>query len=523
MGTTVCTRYDAAVQPGFFDHLWRWAIDGRTFWLLGGLAIVIVLVARMRPEKRPRIRVTVSLVVAHLGSLLIAAGLKTSGYSPTAYLVAGLAFELFAVIGMVSILFFRGVLPRLGLALPQILIDLLTGAAAIVAMIAVGKKAGLSLTGLITTSAVLTAVIGFALQDTLGNMMSGIALQMDRSINLGDWIKLNDYPAGKVTEIRWRYTAIETTAWSTIIIPNSVLTKSQVTVIGRRIGEAPYQRRDIDFNVDFRTPPNEVMDCVRSSLISNPVPRMADRPELQVLFFGLRDSVAWYRVRYWLTDLAVEDPTDAEIRTRIYYALRRAGITFSIPAQTLFITAEDDARKQRQNEKEMRRRVEAISRVDLLAVLGEDERKRVAALLHYAPFARGEAMTREGEADDGLYMIVEGEASVQLSSGAHLIEVARIGAGQFFGEMSLMTGEKRSATVTAATDVVTYRLDKPAFEELVRSRPEIAEAVADLLTERRESLDQARTEIDEASRRRRRQSTKQDILGRIRGFFNLGG
>jgi small-conductance mechanosensitive channel/CRP-like cAMP-binding protein len=512
------------VQPGFFDHLWRWAIDGRTFWLLGGLLVLIVVVARMPADKRPRIRVTVSLVVAHVAALLIAAGLKAGGYSPNAYLVAALAFSLFAAIGMTSVLVFRRVLPRLGLALPQILIDIITGVAALVAMIAVGKKAGLSLAGLITTSAVLTAVIGFALQDTLGNMMSGIALQMDRSINLGDWIKLGDgTPPGRVTEIRWRYTAIETTAWSTIIIPNSVLTKSQVTVIGRRIGEAPYQRRDVDFFVDFRTPPNEVIDTVRDSLLANPVPRMSAQPEVQVLFFGLRDSVSWYRVRYWLTDLAVEDPTDAEIRTRVYYALRRAGITFSIPAQTLFITAEDDARKQRQGEKELKRRIAAISKVDLLAVLEEDERKRVAALLHYAPFARGEAMTREGDADDGLYMIVEGEASVQVSANGGRFEVARLGPGQFFGEMSLMTGEKRSATVIAGTDVVTYRLDKPAFEELVKSRPEIAEAVADLLTERRESLDQARNEIDEASRRRRRQSTKHDILGRIRGFFNLGG
>lgn len=512
------------MQLGFLDHLWRWAIDGRTFWVLGALVILVIVVAQTSAERRPRLRVVVSLMIAHLAALLIAAGLETAGYSPTPYLIAALAFELFAGIGIISSLLFRYGLPRLGLALPQILVDIITGVAAIVAMIAVGKRAGLSLTGLITTSAVLTAVLGFALQDTLGNMMSGIALQMDRSINLGDWIRLGDgSPPGRVTEIRWRYTAIETTAWTTIIIPNSMLTKSQVTVIGRRLGEAPYERRDIDFYVDFRTAPNEVIDVVRQSLISNPVPRMSEKPEVQVLFFGVRESVAWYRVRYWLTDLAVEDPTDAEVRTRVYYALRRAGITFSIPAQTLFITSEDEARKQRQGDKELKQRLQAISKVDLLAVLGEEERKRVAALLHYAPFARGEAMTREGEADDGLYMIVEGEASVQLNAGGSLVEVARLGPGQFFGEMSLMTGEKRSATVIAGSDVVTYRLDKPAFEELVKSRPEIAEGVADLLTERRETLDQARTEIDEATRRRRRQSTKQDILGRIRGFFNLGG
>jgi small-conductance mechanosensitive channel len=458
-----------------------------------------------------------------MASLFAAASLKVGGYSPEPNLVAALAFELFAGIGILSVLLFRFALPRIGVALPRILIDIITGVAVLVAMIAVGKRAGLSLAGLITTSAVLTAVIGFALQDTLGAMMSGIALQMDRSIQLGDWITVGpDIPAGRVVEIRWRYTAIETNNWSTIIIPNNQLTKSLVTVLGRRIGEAPYVRRNIDFYVDFRTPPNDVVDAVRTSLLTTPVPRMASQPEPQVIFFGLRDSLGWYRARYWLTDMTTEDVTDAAVRTRVYYALRRGGISFSIPAQTVFLTSEDEARKQRQSDRELTRRLDALARVDLLSVLGEDERRRVAAMLHYAPFARGEAMTREGEADDGLYMIVEGEAAVQIGSPTGPFEVARLGPGMFFGEMSLMTGEKRSATVVAATDVETYRLDKPAFEELVRSRPEIAEGVAELLTARRESLDQAKNELDEATRRRRRQSTKQDILGRIRGFFNLG-
>jgi len=264
-----------------------------------------------------------------------------------------------------------------------------------------------------------------------------------------------------------------------------------------------------------------VIEAVRDSLVANPVPKMAENPQLQVLFFGVRDSVAWYRARYWLTDLAADDPTDSEVRTRIFYALRRAGIGFSIPAQTVFVSSDDEAKKQRHTERELGRRAAAIARVDLFDVLGDDERRQLAASLHYAPFARGEAMTREGAIDDGLFMIVEGEASVRIG-GLDGEEVARLRAGQFFGEMSLMTGEKRSATVIAATDVVTYRLDKPAFEELVRSRPEIAEAVAELLTERRESLEAARDRLDEAARVRRRMSTKHDILGRIRGFFNLG-
>ena len=131
-------------------------------------------------------------------------------------------------------------------------------------------------------------------------------------------------------------------------------------------------------------------------------------------------------------------------------------------------------------------------------------------------------MTREGDADDGLYMIVEGIAAVEISTPEGPVEVARLGAGQFFGEMSLMTGEKRSATVVAATDMLTYRLDKRAFEELIRSRPMIADAVAEVLAERKVGLDAARESFDEGTTRRRHDTAKIDILGRIRGFFNLG-
>jgi small-conductance mechanosensitive channel/CRP-like cAMP-binding protein len=445
------------------------------------------------------------------------------GRSPEHFRVAALAFGLFAGIGIASTAAFRIILPRIGLALPRILIDIVSAVAVVVALIVVGKRMGFSVTGLITTSAVLTAVIGFALQDTLGNMMGGIALQLDQSINVGDWVVLSPgTPAARVTEIRWRYTAMETTNWSTIIVPNSVLMKGQVIVLGRRQGQPSMMRREIDFFVDFRTPPGDVVDPVRAALLADPPRRMAAIPELQVLYFGIRDSVNLYRARYWLTDLAVDDVTDAEVRTRVYYALQRAGVDFSIPAQTVFVASQDDAREQRHADRELTRRLGAIGKVDLLAMLGDDERRQLAGRLHYAPFHRGERMTREGDADDGLYMIVEGQAAVQITTPEGSVEVARLTAGQFFGEMSLMTGEKRSATVVASSDCITYRLDKHAFEDLIRSRPPIADAVAELLTERKVGLDAARESHDDAARARRRQTTKQDILGRIRGFFNMG-
>jgi small-conductance mechanosensitive channel len=511
-------------DPGFLDLWTRWLVEERTVWLLLALIVTVAVARRIPAATRPRLRLQVTLVAANLGAMSIAAATAASGYAADQYLIAAFAFEMFAFIAIGSALAFRIALPRIGLALPRILIDIFSGVAVIVALIAIGTRAGFSVTGLITTSAVLTAVIGFALQDTLGNMMGGIALQLDRSINVGDWIVLTPgQQPGRVTEIRWRYTAIETQSWTTIIVPNSMLMKSQVTVIGRRQNEWPRWRRDVDFYVEFQTPPGEVTEVIRQYLSANPVARMADDPPVMVLFHGVSDGRAWYKVRYWLVDLGVDEPTDAEVRMRVFYALRRAGMSFSIPAQAVLLTTQDAALEQRRADRELERRLAAIDKVDLLSILGADERKRLAAALRFAPFARGEAMTREGDVDDGLYMIVEGEAAVKIGRGSAAVEVARLGAGKFFGEMSLMTGEKRSATVVAATDCTTYRLDKPAFQELVQSRPEIADAVAELLAERRMRLEAARDDAAaDVSQSRKRQTTKQDILGRIRGFFNLG-
>jgi CRP-like cAMP-binding protein len=321
-------------------------------------------------------------------------------------------------------------------------------------------------------------------------------------------------------EIRWRYTAIETRNWDTVIVPNGALVKSQVTILGRRMGAPRMTRRQVDFFVDFRTPPTEVIGAVEQALRADPVPRMARDPAPMALFIGVRDSYAHYCVRYWLDDLTADDPTDSAVRIRVWFALRRANIPLSIPASSTFLTLETPERAERKAQDEVGRRLAALGSVDLFRALPEETRSDLAEELVYTPFAAGEAITREGEHDDGLYMLVEGEAIVRIGEGAERKDVARLGAGQFFGEMSLMTGEARTASVVAATDLVCYRVDKPAFERILRETPSVADQIAEVLASRRTALEAARDEQDE-QRNSRMESEKRDLVGKIRGFFGL--
>ena len=499
------------------EQLW----DARTPFVLLAYIVVAALARRGKPVDRYHLRAAATLVIGHVIATVVAAGQVAHDYDPQIASVVALAFELLAIVSLGITVVFRVLLPRVGFTLPRILIDLVTALAVLIVFIIVGKRAGFSVAGLITTSAVLTAVIGFSLQDTLGNVMGGLSLQLDKSVSVGDWITLGPgQPVGRVIEIRWRYTAIETRAWETVIIPNGTLVKSQVTIFGRRIGEPRMARRQVDFFVDFRSSPTEVIGAVLPALRADPVPRMATEPVPQVLFIGVEDSYAHYCVRYWLTDLEVDDPTDSAVRVRVWFALRRAGIPLSIPASTVFLTHETPEREQRKADDEKATRLGALSTVDLFSGLPAPLREELSAQLAYMPFATGEAVTREGDRDDGMYILVQGQAAVRIGSGAEEREVAKLGAGQFFGEMSLMTGEARTASVIATTELVTYRITKAAFQRILEETPAIAEQIADILVTRRTALSAARDEQDEV-RRNGMETAKLDLASKIRGFFGL--
>src|SRR2546423_206283 len=169
--------------------------------------------------------------------------------------------------------------------------------------------------GIVATSAVITAVVGFSLQDTLGNVMGGMALQMERSITVGDWIRV-DQQEGRVVEIRWRQTSIETRNWDTVVIPNSVLMKGQVLLLARRTGEPRQHRQWVYFNVDFRFAPTDVVEAVETALCAEPIENVASEPAAHCIVSDFKESYISYAVRYWLTDLALTDPTDSVVRQR---------------------------------------------------------------------------------------------------------------------------------------------------------------------------------------------------------------
>ncbi len=489
--------------------------------LLAALVMLPLLRTLGSTEARRRGGLILGLF-AHLTLMLVGASLRETRVDPygDVHLLARIAGAATVVLAVAALLFLV-LIPRAGVRIPRIVQDVVTATAVGLTGLTLASAAGIEVTSVLATSAVVTVVIGFALQDTLGNVFAGLALQADDSIRLGDWITVGEH-TGRVTEMRWRYTAIETRNWETLFIPNAVLTKQQVLVLGRRTGQRDQLRRWVYFNVDFRYQPSDVTACVAEALNSAPIDNVALQPPPNCILMGFEPSYCKYAVRYWLTDLAVDDPTDSVVRTRIYFALKRMGIPLAIPAGALFMTKEGARRRKEKTSADASKRREVIEQIRLFAALDDADKSELAASLRYAPFARGEIMTREGATAHWLYIIIEGEASIRVTtSGGTQLEVGRSKAGSFFGEMSLMTGEPRAATVVALSDVECYRLDSEAFQRVLERRPELVESLAGMLAERRLQLEQAREKSARPSQPAELAHTTQQFVQKMRRFFGL--
>jgi CRP-like cAMP-binding protein len=355
--------------------------------------------------------------------------------------------------------------------------------------------------------------------------MGGIAIQMERSLRIGDWVRIGEVE-GVVREIRWRQTSIETRNWDTVIIPNSVLMKSQVTVLGRRDGKPMLHRMWVYFNVDFRYSPEEVIHTVEDALQSTPIPNVAPFPPPNCICYDFArqgaDSFAYYAVRYWLTDLAADDPTSSAVRVRIYVALKRAGIPLAVPGQAIWVSVDDPQHRDRKIQRELQNRVAALEQIEMFAQLTPEDRQTLAEGMRPAPFGRGEIITRQDSVAHWLYILAKGECEVRVrGQGGVEKMVSRLSSPNVFGEMGVMTGERRTASVVAATEVECYRIDKEVFKSVLRNRPEMATVISQVMAKRRIELESVREGLDAEARKRRVKEERTEILSSIQTFFGL--
>lgn len=499
-------------------------------WMGGSSVAVLVLVLvinAFRKERRRQLRRTLGW-----WGLYTAFGLAFWALGESApeglhrFLGGGTAlFRSYTLVGCAALLVFDVVLPALRVPVVRITSDLLVGGAYAFTGLAVLSAAGLDFGSALAASTVAAAVLTISLQSTLGNVVGGVAIQLEGSIRPGDWVQLENGKQGRVSELRWRHTLLETREWDTIVIPNSALLAGQFTILGRREGKSTSHRQQITFQVDFRHAPGDVCRMVHDALLASPIPNVVADPPLQVLCLDLgrenRDSYAHYGVRFWVADLGQSDPTDSIVRARTFAALHRAGIPLARPSITQFHFEQGE---NAEREREVRRRARAVATLKAFSLfhsMTAEELDHLAANLVYCPFDAGETITRQGAVAHWLYVLESGSCEVVTEvEGVHR-PVATLRAPDLFGEMGLMTGEPRGASVIALTPVVCHRLDKEDFERILSARPALARDLSEILADRRVELAMVREELTAEARSLRMATERQRIFERITSFFGL--
>ncbi len=418
------------------------------------------------------------------------------------------------LIRLTGLVLFRVVLPRVGVVPPRIIEDVLLILAYSAWALVRLRMAGLDPASLVTTSAVITAIVAFAMQDTLGNILGGIALQLDNSVQIGDWIKV-DTTKGQVIEVHWRHTVVLTNNGDVVVVPNSMLMKSKVDVFCSTA--RPHFRRWVYFPVGFQIPPQMVIAVIEKTIREADIPYVATQPAPQCVVMDYSNGSTSYAVRYWLTNPRHDDSTDSVVRVHIYSALLRNGMQLSLPSLDARVTTESAERQAALHQQEIQQRLQALSGVEVFASLSEEELGELAESLSAAPFIKGDVITRQGAVAHWLYLLVQGEVDVWLEmSGQPRRHLSSLFAGSVFGEMGLIMGEPRRATVTAKTDVLCFRLDKAGFQKIIQARPEIAEECARTIAEREHQITLAHAEKTSTS-----QEHEARILAGIKHFFGL--
>jgi small-conductance mechanosensitive channel/CRP-like cAMP-binding protein len=492
-----------------------------------GVILVAVLVNVLKRGRRTLRRAAIMLVITFAvhGLMLTAEAAGSPGWLERFELAAHLLEGLITV-NLVVIVLIDLALPALSISLPDIVADLLIGAGYVATTLAVMSAHGVNATSVLGASAVVSAILALSLQSTLGNIIGGVALQLDGSFQEGDWLQLENGRQGLVKRIRWRHTVLETRDWGTLIVPNAVLLQGQILVLGKRGGKPRnIHRYWVYFNVDFRYAPSRVIEVVDEALQLAPIPNVATDPKPHCICFDFaspnRDSFAYYAVRYWLTELAQDDPTNSVVRGRIYAALKRADIPLAMPAHTAFYAPGGDEEAARHLARHRERRRAALRSVTLFAPLTDKELESLIDHLRYSPFTKGETATKQGNIAHWLYVLEKGQVEVRLRGDVVTKDVACIEAPGFFGEMGLLTGDARQADVVALTDIECYRLDKDAFNHVMKARPEVAAEFSRTLAERRVELWSVREGLTEAEKTARKQVEQERILERIKDFFAL--
>jgi small-conductance mechanosensitive channel/CRP-like cAMP-binding protein len=465
-------------------------------------AVLLILVSRLPALKRLR-RFTFPLVLLALTAAAAAAidlldldatTLERLAQGANVLVLVFLATSMALAVLFHWLLGHRSEFPGLGRDLIAIVVQ--------VAMLAVVLKYffGVELTALLATSAIITVIVGLALQQTLGSLFSGIILAVEGKITPGRWVRAGKQ-IGRVEEHGWRSVTLRTTTDRLIMIPNSQIAGEHLELLG---GGDTTMAVTIMLGVGYRAAPDQVKTVLLG--VARDTPGLGCVREPQVLTHDFADSAIVYECRLWTATPWQEAAILDAFLTRAYRALERAGMEIPFPQRTVHLMGPEPTHDH------IALASSALARCDLFSGLPEEGLSTLAHTSHLHTFAPGEAVMHEGELSQAMFVVAGGEAIVVRAIRSEETEVGRLAVGAVFGDIAFLLGLPRTATVRAASTLEVLEIDATTLRTLLEQLPDLAEELARRVAERKAGIDSQAEREQEAGP----QTMKEILKGLLR-------
>jgi small-conductance mechanosensitive channel/CRP-like cAMP-binding protein len=430
--------------------------------------------------------------------------LKKVFYSPRLLFILWLLFWFLLLVLVVKALayfvFDFLVLNKQGVSYPKLIKEVVVFLLYIAGILLILKYyLGQPISGLLASTAVLTVVVGFALQDILGNLFSGIILNFEDSFKLGDWMRIGERE-GRVEQFGWRSFKIRTIDRELIVIPNQTAAKAEVLIYGS--GRQPVAVK-IKLGASYQDSPDRVGAAVLKALADVSEICRQPPPVVQLVDFG--DFALVYTVKFWIEEYAQRNIITSEARRRIWYAFQRQHIEIPYPKRDIY-------QKQEKHEEISREALSAVlQRNDVLGAIDAEKFQDLLAAAETRIFGSGEIIIREGEDGDYFYHVYSGAVSI-LKEGQ---VIARLASGDFFGEISLVTGERISATVVADQESVIILVPSARFKQVIDMSEKMAMKLSAVITQRQAEMklfSEKNVKLDSADLHKKSENLFQRIL-----------
>lgn len=365
---------------------------------------------------------------------------------------------------------------------------------------------------LIATSGVFAIILGLALQSTLSDVFSGIALNLGRPYTIGDWIVLNDGVEGRVVETNWRSTHLLNGSNDLVVLPNSFLAKVGLTNLS-----SPDRSHGVTLTVRVvpTISPSAIIEVMRTVLVNSGTILAEPKPVVQIK--SLNADAVEVDLSFRVRDIGEAGPAKNEIFDLLYRHTKAAGLTLARPIDAAGpppgqLQAEEMIRPQRSTP------LRLLDAIPLFASLTEDEKETLAASMSRRTFRKDSILIEQGDTVASLMIVRSGAVLATRQEGHRQVELGRLAPGDYFGESGLLIGAGEAASLRALTFVVVYEIGQASLTPLLHDRPGIAEELAATLSRRIETGEHSFFAADDATING---GSMTSLVTRIRHLFQM--